>query len=69
MALFNAILVLALLIVVFQGYKWYRIQRFMSNRDATLPPSLTVWPRSILLILFGVISVWGLVEWLSHRAP
>jgi hypothetical protein len=55
-----------LLIVVFQGYKWYRIHRLISSRDAT-PPSLwtlALWPRTVLLLLFGAIFVWALVEWL-----
>jgi predicted membrane metal-binding protein len=59
---FYAVVALVLLLV---GYKWYRIHQLSSSQDAT-PPSwtFTVWTRTVMLLLFGAIFVWALVEWL-----
>ena len=66
MAVLPVLWAFVLLIVVFQGYKWYRFHRLISSRDAT-PPSfwtLTLWPRTAIFFLFGTILVWALAEWL-----
>ncbi len=60
---FYALIALVLLLV---GYKWYRIHQLMTSRDPT-PPSfwtLTLWPRTAFLLVFGAILIWALIEWL-----
>ena len=68
MALFNAVLVLALLAVVFQGYKWYRIHQLATSRDPAPPRfwTLALWPRTAIFLIFGAIIAWALADWLIH---
>lgn len=55
------------LVLVAVGYKWYRIHQFMTSRDPTPPKfwTLTLLPIATLLLVFGAIFVWTLVEWFA----
>ena len=59
------------LVLVAVGYKWYRIHQLMTSRDQTSPKfwTLTLLPIAALLLVFGAIFVWTLVEWFvpHHR--
>ena len=61
--------VFIVLIVGLQGYKWYRIRQLAASREPT-PPSLwkiILLPWAALILCFGVLLVWSLVEWLTNR--
>ena len=53
------------LVLVAVGYKWYRIHQLMTSRGQTPPKlwTLTLLPIAALLLAFGAIFVWTLVEW------
>ena len=54
------------LVLAAVGYKWYRI--FQAAKGGPIPnASVMVWPRIVLLAVFGAISVWALVEWLVPK--
>jgi hypothetical protein len=61
-----ALIALVLLLV---GYKWFRVYQLMLSREPT-PPSVwtaIIWPRTVVLLLFGAILVWAATDWLFHR--